>query len=351
MNYLSSSGILNVILFLCICSICLLLSVFLANKYQTRREIRRARQNIHDILQQGMDKRCHFDVHFPKIDVEADSQSSQGTCIALDNPFTLPTAKQALITLAFHSALFDFALKGQDIDVFFHFKQDEQLHFYHFMSVVLDIRKKDEAFLVQLAFPLELDNQQRRNFVRIKVSTDDLPRFGLWHGIQVYSSGMRNTNRDAARDPDVVVMPHLLWKVVPTESVMFMDISAGGLSLQVSPSERYPGLAIGEMLTMHIGLPPVPAGREADLGATVELLISGVIVRNIPRAGSSASFGLRFQRWAYSVHNVTPVWFIIKENDGILPLGNWIMRLQVYRAHLQQQRQNPQNFLDATPSA
>lgn len=189
----------------------------------------------------------------------------------------------------------------------------------NFTTRVESLRKERGGQYMAFAMPDFIGHDQRRCNVRVDVDKENIPGFSVWHG-SLTSSG----------DPGGV--PGLRWTRLEDDCCKLMDLSAGGLRLDVRDTcQEYPRLLPRGILLVKGDFalqdkPPLPLSM---VGSIVRINVSG--------DQRVKSLAVRFQRWLQARDNRN-VWLKVDEQGGVPTIGMWIFQLLRERNRLVRKR-------------
>ena len=262
---------------------------------------------ISQMLTQGMDQRCRFDVSLGTGDDRA--RVLRGPCVAVEQ-----TAFTIDANLGYNMP----SWTGQQVQVFFTMHRGRTSSSYDCTTEISGIVPYRGGYAIRLRIPAKLANNQRRAFVRLAPSRGLVADMGLWMDCAALKSG--NTAPMDLTEP-----------TFPFENLRLDNVSAGGARVTVEFSERRHAIQAqvskGHALLLHLRLRDVPDGR------TLTLWLKCVVTLVQPETGG-VGIGLRFTSWAATTDPQAEfAWFSGEKEGGVAPLAAWVMRrhLEIYK--------------------
>ncbi len=215
---------------------------------------------------------------------------------------------------------------GRSVEIFFKLQGSKKnLHFYHFNSEVSGIKRTPQGeSILLLAFPDKLELQQKRSFLRLEPPSQYFLGCAVW-----LASSVRNAS-------EVKSWPRPLLLNQPGKTgnkIMISDISAGGMRILIKRDvirSLNLDITISNRLYAALDLydPEIERKRRYWVLCNVQHLYEDY-------ESKDTEYGLQFISWGRPKKEedmVSLEWKLV-ENDGIEPLGSWVMKrhLEIYR--------------------
>lgn len=228
---------------------------------------------------------------------------------------------------------------GRAIHVFFRVQDPKGAFTYYTFPSTIDgiFLPREGVCHITLPMPEQLENRQKRSFLRMEPPSELLMGAALWYGENMPTP-------EKLDDIGKWASPTLL--LLPGKSRQFeiMDLSAGGVRLGI-PSRvlRIEQLQfkMGEQLVMLVDLFDPEQSRRIRFW--VQCRIQNVWLEH---PSGDARLGMQFQAWAkpketteYGEYAGGIEWLRLSGSNEVEILGNWIMR-----RHLELFRELPQDF-------
>ena len=120
---------------------------------------------------------------------------------------------------------------GRELRIFFSipWSRKRRLH-YTFSASILDLEQQGEFFRLQLPFPAQIEQQQKRRHLRLDLGLQDVSHIALWAQKEPVSEGLDF-------DPRSLGKPLFMKKQgrqKHTEFIRLLDISGGGLRFRIT---------------------------------------------------------------------------------------------------------------------
>ncbi|MCH5276566.1 MAG: hypothetical protein J1E80_01900 [Desulfovibrionaceae bacterium] len=215
--------------------------------------------------------------------------------------------------------------EGMDVHVYFFLRVDRQREPFDFLARVLSVERELGQCFLLLSLPETLGHSQRRKNVRVSVSEKDIGDFHVWY-----------CNAEApAEGSGKTLLP---WKPVSFEEAHLLDMSAGGLKLQLKASSVFYDSLSPRSLVLARGT------FDLEEAGPQQLNMIGSVVRVITMDENKklASLGVAFKRWAHPEDGHL-VWRQLSPEHGVNPLGTWVVQvlLDRRRNELKQAKTHP----------
>lgn len=193
------------------------------------------------------------------------------------------------------------------LTAFFIIKQNNHKIPCNFTGTVVAALEKKTAVYVDIQMPIKLTHQQRRNNVRIPIKTADIPNFRLWTGKTIFEESNENS---------------ITWRPILRESFEVIDISAGGMMLNILQDSSLAPKVRKNFTLLCTGNFYNPQKEEQNFALLAK--ICRVILNE---KGTWMTIGLQFHKWARITDTQTE--WITVDDAGVSFLGTWLAPFKV----------------------
>ena len=280
---------------------------------------------IHDILRLAMDQRRPFEVQ-----VQTDRSGFRRP--------TLRTSPQKIgsstITLEL-SGIKSLSSIWLDKAVAVYFRigvGNNEFIYYTFAGNISDIQTPSEDIChIVIPIPAQLDNRQKRAFLRMQPPAEFLLGAALWHDPNMPQPEKMH---------DLALWPRPLLLLLPgrLEQFRLLDLSAGGLRICIPRSIALSyHLEISTVETIIVMLDLLDPETDKRLRFWMQCRIQNTWEEQPSR---DIHVGAQFRAWARPREGHLPPeipsfleWFRLSSSFEVEPVGNWVMRrhLEMYR--------------------
>ena len=217
-------------------------------------------------------------------------------------------------------------LVDSTVEVFFRLREEKNTIYYKCHCKILDV----EVLLmkrvrVKVSMPKDFTVGQKRNFFRIKPSSQSVRVLALWEqpfdkpiprttgeiGAPMFSF----TNHDSQEGSDVPAF-------MPVE-----DISGSGMGLRIPKPENVEALQTGMQILCLL----VYNESVADTKLVTFWCIGKLVnIRESSDKSNALILGLEFSNWAVLEHGKTEIrWFHNSSTSGVGPITQWVMKMNL----------------------
>lgn len=193
-----------------------------------------------------------------------------------------------------------------EIQVYFTLHSDGETLPCNFSTSIIKLRDMPGGQAIILAMPDVIKHEQRRMNVRASVGKERIPGFKVHHGSPADNGSGK---------------PGLHWTPLNGEDFDLVDLSAGGLQLDVRDTcQAYSQLSSKELLLISgnfalPGKPPLPLS-----------MVARIVRVKVLEEQKTKSLGVRFQRWR-NTRIDRNAWHKIDEEVGVPALCPWVFHI------------------------
>lgn len=205
---------------------------------------------------------------------------------------------------------------GRKAHVYFQLRGAAGMEYYDFFSPVSRVLPYKTGYALELTLPGQLNNNQKRTFVRLEPLDSMITEMMLWY-----------------------VPPHKgtpvglgsLRQGYSTGDIRVKDISAGGIRIRLNKHDPVVGrFGVADLAMTHI----VADNGEGKENLSLWLLGEVVLVRAV---GTSlfTDVSLTFRKWASDpAEGEDFAWFPVEKGGGVPALAAWVMlrHLEIHRS-------------------
>lgn len=230
---------------------------------------------------------------------------------------------EKIVRFCFNSGIENLPIQAVKVACFFILQKGKKKIPHSYISTVVDVEQKNASVSIDVAIPTEITHTQRRGNLRIPITKEDILTLRLWAEKErenTENNDSENDNTDNNNNTDNNSNNRVTWEPIDQEDFELINISAGGLRINIAKSSLISPRLRKNFLFMCTGsfdIPQKPA---------TELAIIAVVRRvGIPDKGRWNSVALRFYRWA-KIADGKATWTDIHEKDSGIPiLGAWLV--------------------------
>ncbi len=221
---------------------------------------------------------------------------------------------------------------GKPLTVFFRINVDGEFVYYTFHSSIQDIlTPRPGTCHITLPLPIEMENRQKRAFLRMAPPPEFLLGAAIWQG---QAMPLPEAYNDLARWP----RPHLLYLPDRMEHFRILDLSAGGCRISIPSQvsrEFHLEFAFTEQIVIMLDL--FDPEQNKRLRFWLQCRVQSIWLEHASR---DMHIGLQFLSWARpsealyeGAHTSGIEWLRLSAAREVEMIGNWIMRrhLEVFR--------------------
>lgn len=260
---------------------------------------------VHGILEEALNSRSRLDIKF--VDGDMAGRYMSGPCMGLrEDRLLVDTNLQYVM----HNWL------NQRVHVFFQLSEGKKNRYYDFFSTVTGIHSYEGAYALELEMPHNLNNNQKRTFVRLT------PNWPMVKDIQVWTD---LTQMGLVSTPKAMPLPSCVASAVKVD-----NISGGGIRLLIRRRESKLNLEKEDGVFLHIHL------EGPDDKNPLGLWLAGKVVFFQRLSDAMDSISLQFRAWAPDVQPEEDLsWFPVDGQGGVPPLASWVMLRHLESSRLQ----------------
>lgn len=203
--------------------------------------------------------------------------------------------------------------EGMDAHVYFFLRVEHQREPFDFLTHVVKVERELGHCFLLLNLPESWGHSQRRKNVRVSVSEKDIYDFHVWY-----------CNAEApAEGSGKTLLP---WKPVSFEEAHLLDMSAGGLKLQLKANSVFYDSLSPRTIVLARGT------FDLEETGSQQLNMIGSVVRILTTDENKklASLGIAFKRWGYPEEGHL-IWRQLSPEHGVNPLGAWVVQVLLDR--------------------
>ena len=195
--------------------------------------------------------------------------------------------------------------KNMTVACFFMAQKDKKKLPCNFSTKVLGSLKKGSSIYIDIAMPKEITHQQRRKNLRVPLTKSEISNFKVWAGREI----PKTENEDTTKNK-------ITWDPIEQEDFKLVDISAGGIKLEIAKESLITPKLQKNFLFLITG------SFDAQNKTNELAMVARVTRISRPKKDSWDILGLQFSRWTkITEEHVT---WIPTDDAGVSFLGTWL---------------------------